>query len=44
MDMGKVLYLDCSSGVSGDMMLGALIDMGLPVEQLQAALKELKIL
>jgi hypothetical protein len=36
--MGKVLYLDCSSGVSGDMLLGALIDMGLPVERLQAAL------
>jgi uncharacterized protein (TIGR00299 family) protein len=36
--MGNLLYLDCSSGVSGDMLLGALIDMGLPVERLQAAL------
>jgi len=36
--MSNVLYLDCSSGVSGDMLLGAFIDMGLPVERLQAAL------
>jgi hypothetical protein len=39
--MAKLLYIDCSSGVSGDMLLGALIDMGLPVERLQAALADL---
>ena len=39
--MGTVLYLDCSSGVSGDMLLGALIDMGLPVDRLQAALADI---
>ena len=28
-------FFDCFAGISGDMTLGALIDLGLPVEELQ---------
>jgi uncharacterized protein (TIGR00299 family) protein len=38
-----MLYLDCFSGASGDMMLGALIDLGLPVDALKSALGSLAI-
>jgi uncharacterized protein (TIGR00299 family) protein len=37
------LYLDCFSGASGDMMLGALIDLGLPLDALRGALGSLAI-
>ena len=30
----KTAYFDCSSGISGDMILGALIDSGLPISKL----------
>jgi uncharacterized protein (DUF111 family) len=34
--MPKALYFDCFSGASGDMILGALLDAGLPLGQLKA--------
>src|SRR5258706_8141292 len=39
----KVLYFDCFSGISGDMALGALIDAGLPIEELKRALGSLAL-
>ncbi|MCC7416655.1 MAG: nickel pincer cofactor biosynthesis protein LarC [Acidobacteria bacterium] len=39
--MSRVLYLDCFSGISGDMTLGALLDAGLPLEELRRALGSL---
>ncbi len=34
----KILYFDCFSGAAGDMILGALIDAGLPLEALRSGL------
>jgi uncharacterized protein (TIGR00299 family) protein len=41
--MSRVLYFDCFSGASGDMVLGALLDAGLPLEELRRALGSLTI-
>src|ERR1700693_5757389 len=41
--MSRVLYFDCFSGAAGDMVLGALLDAGLPLEELRAALGGLAI-
>jgi uncharacterized protein (DUF111 family) len=41
--MARVLYFDCFSGISGDMVLGALLDLGLPIEELRAALGSLAV-
>jgi uncharacterized protein (TIGR00299 family) protein len=43
MTMSRVLYFDCFSGISGDMTLGALIDAGLPVDDLRHALGSLAV-
>lgn len=39
----RVAYLDCFSGISGDMVLGALVDAGASPEQLEAALRRLPV-
>ena len=41
--MGRVLYLDCFSGASGDMLIGALLDAGLPFDTLRTALGSLAL-
>src|SRR4030067_3686290 len=38
-----IAYFDCSSGISGDMILGALVDAGLPPHKLKKSLSSLPI-
>ena len=39
----RIAHFDCCSGISGDMVLGTLIDAGVPLESLQAALASLNL-
>ncbi len=39
----KLLYFDCFSGISGDMILGALIDAGVSLDKLKAELAKLNL-
>ncbi len=39
----RALYYDCFSGISGDMHLGALLDIGVPAEHLTAELGRLEL-
>ena len=39
----RLLYFDCFSGISGDMTLGALLDAGLPLDELKRALGSLAV-
>jgi uncharacterized protein (TIGR00299 family) protein len=41
--MSMQAYFDCFSGISGDMTLGALIDLGVPVDWLQNELSRLPL-
>ena len=39
----RAAYFDCFSGISGDMVLGALVDLGWPVEELKRELDKLDL-
>ena len=39
----KIAYFDCIGGASGDMILGALVDAGLPIETLRLKLAALNL-
>jgi len=38
-----IAYFDCFSGISGDMVLGALVDAGAPVRSIEQELRKLKL-
>lgn len=39
----RIAYFDCPSGAAGDMILGALVDAGVPFEALQEGLAKLRL-
>src|SRR2546425_13208904 len=39
----KTLYFDCFSGISGDMTIGALLDLGLDFDYLKTELRKLPV-
>ncbi len=39
----RIAYLDCFSGISGDMLLGAFVDAGVPLEKLAAVAESLNV-
>jgi pyridinium-3,5-bisthiocarboxylic acid mononucleotide nickel chelatase len=41
--LAKTLYFDCFSGASGDMIIGGLLDLGLPLDDLRSALGSLTV-
>lgn len=41
--MTKLAYFDCFSGISGDMVLGAAVDAGAPLVEIEAALRCLPV-
>jgi uncharacterized protein (TIGR00299 family) protein len=41
--VSRLVYFDCASGAAGDMLLGALVDLGLPLDTLRAELRKLPL-
>jgi pyridinium-3,5-bisthiocarboxylic acid mononucleotide nickel chelatase len=41
--LSRIVYFDCASGAAGDMLLGALVDLGLPLDALRAELAKLPL-
>ncbi len=39
----KIAYFDCSAGISGDMILGALTDLGMDLKKCESELKKLNL-
>ncbi len=39
----KILYYDCFSGISGDMNLGAMLDLGVSSDSLISGLEKLNV-
>jgi len=38
-----IAYFDCFSGISGDMILGAMVDAGIPLNELKRELSKLNL-
>jgi uncharacterized protein (TIGR00299 family) protein len=41
--VSRVAYFDCAAGAAGDMILGALVDLGLPIDTLRAELSHIAL-
>ncbi len=41
--MSRIVYFDCASGASGDMLLGAVVDLGLSIDRLREELAKVPL-